>query len=454
MAAPVAEESNFPLQNSDLHLHKSIYDSDEDDFTISQLAESKTSLPITPPPPSSTSLLGKRRKFKPVRYGVSTDEINAEKIHPKPNIVITDPSSNCLSSSKCSKSPVESSPAMILAEEFQSSLGSEHPSCIKLMAKAHVGSGYWMSFPQPFSKLFLPKTDSDMIIEDEKRKIHHIKFIAHKNGLSAGWKKFANRNNLLEGDVLIFQLIEQFKFKVYIIRANDMNKEDGGRSLLELEAQTENTIPETDTTFTTPKKIKRQRSPTPPLNDSESEVLEGSRTSKPNLPSTFQDFHIMVKGQCIDSELPEDVKMSYYNLCNSRKELLHDCLPEDLYDKLVVGMIGETVKIANKIKKCKVTVTKEEFGVWDNSLKSFEFLGMKVGFLRERIRRLSRFVLEGESRFDFQKYNEAKIEKKRIEDEIVGLKERCGKLDAIVGGLKEKVGKHEVKFQEEVNAPW
>lgn len=162
----------------------------------------------------------------------------------------------------------------------------------------------------------------------------------------------------------------------------------------------------------------------------------------------------MVKGQCIDSELPEDVKMSYYNLCNSRKELLHDCLPEDLYDKLVVGMIGETVKIANKIKKCKVTVTKEEFGVWDNSLKSFEFLGMKVGFLRERICRLSRFVLEAESRFDFEKYNEAKIEKKRIEDEIVGLKERCGELDVIVGGLKEKVGRHEVKFQEEVNAPW
>lgn len=53
-----------------------------------------------------------------------------------------------------------------------------------------------------------------MIIEDEKKKLHHIKFIAHKNGLSAGWKKFANRNNLLEGDVLIFQLIEQFKFKV------------------------------------------------------------------------------------------------------------------------------------------------------------------------------------------------------------------------------------------------
>lgn len=442
MAAPVAEASNFPLQNSDLHLHKSIYDSDEDDFTISQLAESKTSLPTTPPPPSSTSLLGKRRKFKPVRYGVSTSEINAEKIHPKPNIVITDPSSNCLSSSKCSKSPVEITPAMILAEEIQSTLGSEHPSCIKLMAKAHVGSGYWMSFPQPFSKLFLPKTDSDMIIEDEKKKLHHIKFIAHKNGLSAGWKKFANRNNLLEGDVLIFQLIEQFKFKVYIIRAND--------SLLELKAQTENTIPETDTTT---KKIKRQRSPTP-LNESESEVLEGSRTSKPNLPSTFQGFQIMVKGQCIDSELPEDVKMSYYNLCNSRKELLHDCLPEDLYDKLVVGMIGETVKIANKIKKCKVTVTKEEFGVWDNSLKSFEFLGMKVGFLRERICRLSRFVLEAESRFDFEKYNEAKIEKKRIEDEIVGLKERCGELDVIVGGLKEKVGRHEVKFQEEVNAPW
>lgn len=451
MAPPVTGEANLPLQNSNIHLlnnsNTSIYDSAEDDFTISQLDKSKTSVHKPPSPPRSASVLGKRRKSKPVRYGVSTTV--AEKINspPKPNVVVHNPSSNSMSSpkensaTKCSKSPVEKSPAMIQAEEIQSSLGTKHPSCIKLIVKSHVGSGYWMGFPHPFSKMFLPKTDSDMAIEDEDREIYHLKYIANKNGLSAGWKKFANDHKLLEGDVLIFHLVEPFKFKVYIIRANDINK-----------------VPdlETNTPSQTTKKRKQEIV---------SEVLEGSRPSKPELSSqelkTFQDFHIMVKGQCIDSELPEDVRMGYYKLCISRKELLHDNLPEGLYPKLVAGMIGETVNIANEIKNCKLTVTTEEFNVWDNSLKSFEILGMKVGFLRARIGKLCKVVSESECRFDIQRFKEAKNEKKQIEDEIddvakklVGLKERCGKLDAIVGGLKEKVGRHEVKFLEEVDAPW
>ncbi|KAI3503095.1 hypothetical protein L1887_31531 [Cichorium endivia] len=462
MAPPVTGEANLPLQNSNIHIlnnsNTSIYDSAEDDFTISQLAKSKTSFHKPPSPPTSASVLvslfslslsmhalqlyGKRRKSKPVRYGVSTTV--AEKIHspPKPNVVVHNPSSNSMSSpkensaTKCSKSPVEKSPAMIRAEEIQSTLGTKHPSCIRLIVKSHIGSGYWMGMPQPFSKMFLPKTDSDMAIEDENGEIHHLKYIANKNGLSAGWKKFANDHKLLEGDVLIFHLVEPFKFKVYIIRANDINK-----------------VPdlETDTPSQTTKKRKQEIV---------SEVLEGSRPSKPEL-KTLQDFHIMVKGQCIDSELPEDVRMGYYKLCISRKELLHDNLPEGLYDKLVAGMIGETVNIANEIKNCKLTVTTEEFNVWDNSLKSFEILGMKVGFLRDRIGKLCKIVLESECRFDIQRFNEAKNEKKQIEDEIddvakklVGLKERCGKLDGIVGGLKEKVGRHEVKFLEEVDAPW
>lgn len=36
------------------------------------------------------------------------------------------------------------SPVMIRADEVQSSLGTEHPSCMKTMVKTHVDFGYWM----------------------------------------------------------------------------------------------------------------------------------------------------------------------------------------------------------------------------------------------------------------------------------------------------------------------
>lgn len=196
-----------------------------------------------------------------------------------------------------------------------------------------------------------------------------------------------------------------------------------------------------------------------------SEVLEGSKPSKPNLSfqelNTFKDFHIMVKGVCIDSELPDDVRMNYFKLCMDRKELLHDCLPENFYYKLVAGMIGETVSIANDIKNCKLTTTKEEFNGWDNSLKSFSLLGMKVEFLRERIHTLSRLALESESRLDFKRYTEAKNEQKRVEgdmkrltDELKKLKESCREIQGVIDGLKQKAGKYEEKFQEVVNAAW
>lgn len=69
-------------------------------------------------------------------------------------------------------------------------------------------------FPQWFGKTFLPKTDSEMEVEGENGEVHVIRYNADKSGLSAGWKKFASGHKLAEGDVLIFHLVEPYKFKV------------------------------------------------------------------------------------------------------------------------------------------------------------------------------------------------------------------------------------------------
>lgn len=53
-----------------------------------------------------------------------------------------------------------------------------------------------------------------VILEDEDGEEFPVKYIAHKTGLSAGWRKFVAGNKLLEGDVLIFQLIGPCRLKV------------------------------------------------------------------------------------------------------------------------------------------------------------------------------------------------------------------------------------------------
>nr|GEW98344.1 B3 DNA binding domain-containing protein [Tanacetum cinerariifolium] len=421
-----------PLQNSDQPPFLYLSDSADNNFTISQLNPNPNPSPNPNPNPNPNppiySPTNKRRKTKPVRFGGPTV------IEP----VVPDSSSNK------SRSPKENSdaksPAEIRAEEVQASLGKESPSCVKLIAKVHVDPGYWMGFLRPFAKTYLPKKDCEMLVEDENRVIEKIKYNADKLGLSAGWKRFTSGHNLVEGDAIVFHLVEPNKFKVYIIRADNLNEVNGALCLLNMEEQM---IPEMDMPSLKTKERKRPKS-LPLLeqyrNNSEEvgpEVLEGSRTSKPELSleelKTIEDFHIMVKGVCIDSELPDDVTMNYYKLCVARKELLHDELAEGLNEKLVAGMIGETVNIANKIKNCQISTTKGEFEAWDNHLKSFGILGMKVEFLRERIPALSRIVSESE-------------------EKLVGLKESSRKFKRTIDGLKEKIEVHEEKLKKQLNA--
>lgn len=55
-----------------------------------------------------------------------------------------------------------------------------------------------------------------MTLEDESGRQCQLKYIAYKTGLSAGWRQFAASHNLIEGDVLVFQLVEPTKFKVMV----------------------------------------------------------------------------------------------------------------------------------------------------------------------------------------------------------------------------------------------
>ncbi|KAK1433051.1 hypothetical protein QVD17_09957 [Tagetes erecta] len=473
-------------QSSDLQLAISEHKPEANNVvTIAQLPPPSTPAPLTP----SFKLLGKCKRLKPVENKRSPSKVKAA----------NGPSRTRLSlgkrkARKDTNAPVQISQTMIRARDIQSTLGDEHPSFVKIMVPTHVTKCFWMGIPLPFCRMFLPKEESVMVIEDEYGEQYNIKFLAHKFGLSGGWRQFAIQRKLREGDVLIFQLVESCKFKVYIVRENDSKDVDGVANVVNQDAQVENITPrplriinvteDTIKTFSKSKgrkrvssscsssslllsKVKRKykRSKPPaelnnhPIDHSmvNSQVQGSSPESNPLLKEvkTFKDFHIMVNNQCIDSELSEEIRKHYYNLCIEKDEILHDGVREGLYYKLVAGMIGETVNIANKIKKCKLTTRKEELDEWDSSLKCFEPMGMKVGFLRDRISTLAKLAFESE---DGKMYAEAKEEWNRnaneikiLEAKLVELYESNRKIDGV---LKEKTEKYRIEFQKKVDAPW
>ncbi|EOX91384.1 hypothetical protein QUC31_003091 [Theobroma cacao] len=392
---------------------------------------------------------------------------------------------------KCT--PEIKSPAMIRAEEVQSNLEPEFPSFAKSLVRSHVGSCFWMGLPGMFCKIHLPRKDTMIILEDESGHQFHVKYYSDKTGLSAGWRQFCSVHNLLEGDVLIFQLVEPTKFKVYIIRANDLTELDGALGLLNLDAHTKQSDAEdAEIGITACKSTKRKRPKSLPLavvqkknkrsglqtnlgqpaeqseNDSEevgSEVLEGFKLSVPTIQfkdiTSFENFSILVGDLVIDSELSEDIRNKYFKLCCSQNSFLHENIIQGINFKLIVGTISETVNIADAIRACKLTTSQDEFDSWDKTLKAFDLLGMNVGFLRTRLRRLVNLAFESEGAADARRYVEAKMERAQTEDEIrnleaklAELKDTCKTFGVEIESLQSQAETYELRFEEEVQASW
>lgn len=202
-------------------------------------------------------------------------------------------------------------------------------------------------------------------------------------------------------------------------------------------------------------------------NDSDevaSEVLEGAKVSGSlhiKDVKSFEEFHIVVNGLCIDSELPEDIRRKYYEMCSSKNSFLHERLLPGLYSKLAAGMIVETINIADCIRGCNPATPRKDFEVWEKSLRSFELLGLNVGFLRSRLDQLLRLAFESEGALELRKYWEVQKEQSRTKDEIqtmeaklVELREYSARCDDVIENLRMKTESYHRKFQEEVDAPW
>ncbi|XP_015577526.1 B3 domain-containing protein Os01g0234100 isoform X2 [Ricinus communis] len=463
----------------------------EEDVTLAQLSFSS---PSSPPRPLASFSAGMERSEKRVK-------VKRRYSDSKTKHAITGHAGKCICCGK-SKPAIDrltnpgevKSAAMIRAEEVQSNLESTYPSFVKSLVRSHVGSCFWMGLPGPFCRAHLPREDTVVFLEDECGKVMGMKYIGYKTGLSAGWRQFAVAHQLLEGDVLVFQLIGPCKFKVYIIRANDLAEVDGALGLLTLDPQIKQNDAEMATVACTSAKRKRPRSL--PLavvqknnkkssrsrlsvpktgqlaeqseNDSEevgSEVLEGFKLSLPAVQfedvKSFENFNILVDGLVLDSELSEDIRRKYYKLCCSQNAFLHESLIKGINFKLIAGIISETVNIADAIRASNLTTSSDEFDTWDKTLNASEQFGMKVGFLRARLSQLVSLAFDSEGATKTRRYIEARTERVNTEDEIRNLEAKLEELKAAnekfgadIESLKLKAESYEIKFQEEVLAPW
>ncbi|KAL9370982.1 hypothetical protein Peur_036122 [Populus x canadensis] len=407
------------------------------------------------------------------------------------------------------------SDVMMRAKEIQSNLSPELPSIIKHMLPSNVTRVFWLHFPKSFCEAYLPKEDTIIVLEDERGKSYETKYLARKVGLSAGWRGFSIDHKIMEGDVLIFHLVEPAKFKVYIVRVNDSEEVDGALALLKLEGGVKqmgpiNSSEEVDGALGLLKLEAAIKQMTPineavhveklskvsegmedldfehlshdnpeknvklaclatfgPISDlheyeSEdlgSETTDGIRLSKSAVDfkevKCFEDFDILVNGLVISSELSNHLQTKYYKLCCSQNSFLHDHLLDGLNCKLVVGMLCETINIADAIRASKLTTSPESFAIWEKTLKAFEGLGMNVGFLLARLGQLMHLSAKS------KRYEEATLQRVNAKEEMTTLKAKLLEVKDTINRLGVEIEKLvvdsenlELKFQEMAKAPW
>ncbi|CAN0841167.1 B3 domain-containing protein Os01g0234100 [Linum grandiflorum] len=347
---------------------------------------------------------------------------------------------------------------LLKAQEVRDSLPENLPTMIKAMLPSSVYSG--LRLERGFGAMHLPGDDTMIDLEDEDGLIHSAKYLVRKNGLSGGWKAFCIHHKLVPGDVLVFQLVEPTKFKVYIVRERKSDEIDVDLGLPQMdsdkaELKSENLskgYKESNNNLLSNNKSERQESDDG-FGFSISDGIRMSESTSIDFEQvkSFDDFDIVVNGLVINCELSRNLQVKYYELCSSQKLFLHQHILSGLNCKLIAGVIAETVNIADAVRAAgdNTQQKKDEFATWENTLVAFEKLGMNVEFILTRLRQLMSLC------DDANRHKRLRTERFQVEEEVKILK---SKLDESVERIKRIDGEmevdHEVKLRELAEAPW
>ncbi|KAK9136024.1 hypothetical protein Syun_015354 [Stephania yunnanensis] len=263
------------------------------------------------------------------------------------------------------------------------------------MLRSHVTRGFWLGLPSKFCKMYMPKEDCQITLVDDNEEQYVTNYIFSSHGLSGGWKGFSVAHGLVEGDTLIFHLVEAAKFKVTIIRGNAL---DNAKPLTPLKKINSRKHTNTVKRRGRPPKMRKLAAFQLPPKDLEncsavdtSEVLEGIKLFRnpikfENIITDQSNSSLIVNGMNLDSELSDDMRLKYHRLCCSQNACLHEKLIEGMNCKLVAGIISETVDIADAIETGNRRFSSNELDSLNKRLRAFEQMGMEVAFLRHQLR--------------------------------------------------------------------
>ncbi|KAH7834638.1 hypothetical protein Vadar_018157 [Vaccinium darrowii] len=118
--------------------------------------------------------------------------------------------------------------------EVERNLNPKFPFFVKSMNRSTVTVVFLLKLPRSFCNLYMPGYDASVVLVDTSEEEYQTKYLAEKNVLSARWRAFSIAHRLMEGDVLIFQLIKPCEFKVYIVRTSELDEVDGAVALMHL----------------------------------------------------------------------------------------------------------------------------------------------------------------------------------------------------------------------------
>ncbi|KAM0909796.1 hypothetical protein ACQ4PT_014587 [Festuca glaucescens] len=290
--------------------------------------------------------------------------------------------------------------------------------------------------PASFCRDHLPNHDDTIVLEDKEGKTYETNYIAYKTGLSGGWKGFVKQQHLKVGDALVFQLVRQKTFKVYILRENEFTATDGALGLLSLDTSMVNS---------TPKKEK----------ESSNEHAKSKEAVNCGIPfpcsdiddfaavKSIVDFKIVISNGLL--VLPDHMRTTYYHLCQARKDLLHRNLPKTISPEFTTHMIVETANIAEGIRASSPASLGDLAG-WKQTLESFEAMGMDVALMCKRVDDLLALLgAPSEISVVPEGYEAVRLEQARAAKELRGIESR-------VSTLKDSVKAMDVKMQEIVEA--
>jgi len=197
-----------------------------------------------------------------------------------------------------------------------------------------------------------------------------------------------------------------------------------------------------------------------------SEAIDGLRISDSDMDfgdvTSFSNFNIVVDSLVIDCKFHDHLRRRYYELCCSQKSFLHKNLLKQLNLTLVVGVIMETISIAEGIRACTAQApSREDLVTWKTTLESLELLGMNVAFLVKCVNDLLSLPAGPRDLSECQKYKELKSERahageklKALELMLSNVKGLLQKMGAEMEEMESSVKRSGLTLQQLATAPW